>query len=471
MRVSPAAVVIVALAVAVLAVVAGLTLIDPPRPLVVSAGFDRDAITPNADGDQDVATFAFELARPAFVTLTLSDDAARYVIRQSQRTPSGEHALAFSGVVDGYVFEGEEVESSVERRLIPNGNYTWSFEALGVDGEESGSRSGSLSVDEADSDLPLLTEFSVSPTVFTPNQDAISDRVAINAYLHKEADVTGYLIGPDGERVYLPPRELDNRMGEVGWQEFDYAGGVDIGADPPPDGEYTVVIEAQDSAGQRVSIAGELAIERGGKPRAGIFVQGSGADVVFTTAPYDDAYFSDIDGLGAPVPRPDDPNDARLGQVVVPVGDLLVFMLVVENYGSSPIRTDGPPPGTVFQQRQPAAALYQASQDEQGIGAIEQDGVWRVGIQCETSEDFYPYRWAVGAFDTLNRVEDEASDNTYYYLEPGQRSVVWGGVRLTNAFRASNPQQCWAGLIHEGVGVINNRIGARDILIADPGVE
>jgi hypothetical protein len=168
---------------------------------------------------------------------------------------------------------------------------------------------------------------------------------------------------------------------------------------------------------------------------------------------------------------PDDPADSGLGQVVVPVGDMLVFMLVVENYGTSAIRTDGPPPGTVYQQNQRAAAIYQESQDDERVGAIDADGVWRVGIQCETNRESYPYRWAVGAFDDLTRVEDAVTGNVYYYLEPGQRSVVWGGIRLTDAFRARNPQQCWAGLIHEGVAVVNERIGARDILIADPALD
>ena len=177
---------------------------------------------------------------------------------------------------------------------------------------------------------------------------------------------------------------------------------------------------------------------------------------MFTTLPYDEAYFSDKTGLGAMIGIPDDPADVRLGDVIVPIGDLLVFKVVVENYGASPIRTDGPPPGTVYQQSQVAAAL----------NAIEEDGVWRVGIQCETSEESYPYRWAVGRFEDLEQTIDPTNDNVYYTLAPGARSVVWGAVRLTDVVDTRNPQECWAGLIHEGVAVANNRIGARDILIA-----
>jgi len=462
MRISPSLVVLAAILAAAGVISTGLLVLSPSRPLLVSAGFDRAAITPNADGSDYVTNFAFELSRPAFVTLSLTDaEGSVFSIRTNQRTPTGDFALAFSGVVDGYVLDGETFEADIARRLIPDGAYTWTLSAEAVEGEESGQFEGMLTVSGSDTELPQLTGFSISPRIFTPNQDGIADRVAINAYLTKAADVVGYLIDANGERYYLSPRELENRAGEVGWQEFDYEGGVDIGADPPPDGEYAVVIEAQDAVGQRVSVAGQLTIQDGGKPRAGVLGQGSGADVVFATAPYDEAYFSDRDSLGTLISVPDNPDDNRLGQVVVTVGDLLIFKLVVENYGSSPIRTDGPPPGTVYQQSQVPAAL----------GAIEQDGVWRVGIQCETSEESYPYRWAVGAFENLTQATDPATDNVYYFLEPGQRSVVWGAIRMTDVVKSTNPQQCWAGLIHEGVAVANNRIGVRDILMADPDAE
>ena len=60
-----------------------------------------------------------------------------FSIRTAQRTPAGEYALAFSGVVAGYTLPDEEFESQVERRLIPNGEYTWSFTAQAVDDQET----------------------------------------------------------------------------------------------------------------------------------------------------------------------------------------------------------------------------------------------------------------------------------------------------------------------------------------------
>jgi hypothetical protein len=139
----------------------------------------------------------------------------------------------------------------------------------------------------------------------------------------------------------------------------------------------------------------------------------------------------------------------------MPVGDLLVFRLTVENYGSVPIRTSGPEPGTGYEQDQVWGAM----------GVYEESGAWRVGINCSTSTRDFPWRWAVGTPENLQTAVDEVSGKTYYYLPPGAQSVVWGAVRMTTLIEARNPQQCWAGLIHEDVEVSirNSRVGARDI--------
>jgi hypothetical protein len=452
MRLSIVVVIGAALIAAAALVWSGGLLMASDGPLLRDAGFNSPVLTPNADGSNDVIEFSFTLARTADISIQLiNGEQENFDFRVNTRTAPGTYSLQFSGIVGGFVLPGENIEGTIERRLLPDGDYLWEIIALGVERTEVAQLRGTLSITDGDTALPLLNNFSISPTTFTPNQDGVADRVAINAYLTKPATVTAYLLDNTGQRLYIAPRQTQVKLGEVGWQEFDYEGGVDIGAEPPPDGTYSVVLEAQDAVGQRVSRSGTLTIADGGKPRAGIVGQTTGADVVFGTAPYDTRYAA----AGEILPLPDNPADIRLGTVIVPIGDLLVFRLVVENYGASPIRTAGPPPGTVYQQQQVAAAL----------GAIEQDGVWRVGIQCDTSEQSYPYRWAVGPFDSLEQVADPTNDNIYYYLPPGQRSVVWGAVRLTDVVKTRNPQQCWAGLIHEGVAVANNRIGARDILI------
>ena len=143
----------------------------------------------------------------------------------------------------------------------------------------------------------------------------------------------------------------------------------------------------------------------------------------------------------------------------MPLDDVLVFKLTIENYGAAPIRTSGPPPGTVYEQTELAATF----------GEYEQSGVWRVGIQCETSEETYPWRWAIGTEDDLYTETDPMTGNVYSYLAPGERAVVWGGIRMTEFLPTANPQACWAGLIHEDVEVTlqNNNVGRREIELAD----
>lgn len=441
--------------------VVGSLLLRPPLPLIINAGFDRQAISPNADGEDDIAVFDYSLSRPASVSLSLtSENGRQFHFRQDRARDDGEFRVLFSGIVDGFLNDGETVYGEIERRLIPNGNYNWELEAQSINGA-SMSKHGNLLVEEGDTPLPLMSEFAISPAVFSPNQDGIADRVSINIYLEKDVDrLDVYLVGADGVRIPISARVEERQYGEAGRHLFDYEGGIDLGVDPPPDGAYRVVALAQDKVGQRIRMEGELAITTGGKPFAEIKPQAPGVDVAFAVQPYDESWFSNAGNLGDLLPQPDDTQSlAYSQQITVPVGDMLVFRLTVENYGPVPIRTSGPAPGTVYQQDQLAGTL----------GYFDESGAWRVGIQCETSITSFPYRWAVARDELLQEEYDEASENTFRYLAPGARAVVWGAIRMTEV-KARNPQNCWAGLIHEDVAISlrNNHVGMRSIMVVDP---
>lgn len=443
----------------------GRLVISPPLPLIMAAGFDRDAISPNADGENDLAIFEYRLARPAVIDLALTaeDGGRTFYFRRRQTRDDGDYTVLFSGVVDGYLLEGEEVASRLERRLMPNGLYSWRLDAETEAGETM-SRSGALLVEEGDSPLPIISIFSVSPMVFSPNQDGIADRVEINVYLEKDVEsLDVFLVGSDGARIPISARVEERRYGEAGRHRYDYEGGIDLGADPPPDGDYQVVALAQDAVGQRIRREATLTIETGGKPYAEIAPQRPGVDVAFDVQPYSAAFLTTRGQAGELLPRPDDSESlAYSQQITAPVGDMLVFRLTVENYGDVPIRTSGPTAGTVYQQEQQASTL----------GWFDESGAWRVGIQCATSLTSYPYRWAIGSAEDLTEVYDEATGYTYRYLPPGASAVVWGAVRLTK-IEARNPQNCWAGLIHEDVAISlrNNHVGMRAIMIVDPNGE
>lgn len=434
----------------------GVLALQPPRPLLVSASFSHERISPNADGVDDVAEFQYEVTRNAFVTLTFTNaDGVEFIFRDAERRIAEQYALLFSGVVDGFVLPGETVAGEVVRRLLPDGVYTWTLRAVAQDDGEIMEKTGTLEIVDADDALPDITTFEIGPQEFTPNQDGINDRTWINVFVTKEADLSVFMIGADGERVFIARREEGRQIGEAGLHAFDYEGGIDIDADPPPDGTYTVVAEARDAVGQIVRQSGQLTIRDGGKPRAEIMGQPTGVDVVFEVMPYDERFFSSTDGLGDRVPVPSDPASLARTTINVPQGDLLVFRLTVQNYGPTPIRTTGPPPGTVYQQTQRAASM----------GEFDQSGAWRVGIDCETEIVDYPWRWAIGDENNLTHWTDPVTGNTYYYLPPGEQSVVWGAIRMTEVIEARNPQDCWAGLIHEDVAVSlqNSNRGRREV--------
>lgn len=463
MRISIWMTAVTAVSVMLLVVLAGQMIIQPDVRLIPEAGFSLDTITPNADHDTDAATFSYVLARDAKVSLSFEDAEGRqYVFRSGQPRAAGEYQVDFSGVVRGYVLPGEEIAGDVVQRLIPDGTYTWRLTASTAEGE-SDEQTGQLIVRDADSPLPEMPIFEVLPNVFTPNQDGIHDRTAINIYLTKPADLTVYLESESGTRYFISARQEGRKPGEEGRHSFDYDGGVDQGADPPPDGTYTVIAEAHDDEGQLVRQATSLTIRNGGKPLAEIVPQTVGVDVVFDTLPYEDRYFSTAGALGDLIGPPDDPQAYTLTPITMQLGDMLVFKVTIENYGDVPIRTSGPPPGTVYQQDQNKATL----------GEYEQSGAWRVGINCETAVSDYPWRWAVGTADNLVAEEDPETGNTYYYLMPGERSVVWGGIHMTHLVPRRNPQNCWAGLIHEDVEIslLNNNVGRRQIELVDPNSE
>ncbi|MBC7810911.1 MAG: hypothetical protein H7175_07195 [Burkholderiales bacterium] len=453
--------VIAALVTVAAVLVAGQFLLQPNQPLITDAGFTPETITPNADGDSDVTALAYSLSRNADVSLVFAaEDGTTFAFRENERRAKGDYSVLFSGVVDGFTLPDETISGDVVRRLMPDGTYTWTLTAVGVDRDETDTRTGTFVITNGDPELPQLVDFSVSPQNFTPNQDGIDDRAQINLYLTKDANLTVYLLGANDQHIYIAERVEGRLEGEMGRHLFDYEAGVDLGADPPPDGTYTLVAEAEDAEGQRIEQRAELTIRSGGKPLAEIAPQTVGASVVFEMQPYDERYASSAEALGETVAPPADARGLAMTAITMPIGDLLVFKLTVENYSEVPIRTTGPMPGTVYQQEQRAATL----------GWYDESGAWRIGIDCDTAASDYPWRWAVGAADDLVAEYDEESGNTYYYLPAGSRSVVWGAIRMTELVPARNPQNCWAGLIHEDVevSIFNARVGPREVELVDP---
>jgi hypothetical protein len=169
-------------------------------------------------------------------------------------------------------------------------------------------------------------------------------------------------------------------------------------------------MRARDAVGQWTAATGNLGIADGGVPRAYIL----NAEVAWSAG-------------------------------TIPLGETLYFTLTIDNDSATPIRTTGPPPGTI----------YRSDENYATLGAYEESGAFRVGIHCETSPTDHPWRWAVGGPDDL--VTDSEG---HLYLPAWGRAYVTGGIRFVDVVEARNPQYCYASLIHEDVQIsmVNFRV-------------
>lgn len=383
-------------------------------PILSDVSVSPNSITPNADGLEDVTRISYHLNGSANLSIYFMDgEGNRHYFRDNRRRSEGDYRVDFGGVVDG--------------SMLSDGTYTWVVEAVEDNGQVS-KESGLLVIEEADTDQPELQGFSVYPQVFTPNQDGINDRIDINYYLTKEAEVSVYLLAPDNQTRYpIAEVERDVKPGQPGFHTYDYEGGVDLGAEPPPDGEYTVYAEAVDRVGNRTVVTSTLTVSEGGVPRA---------DIVSGRVDF---------------------YNPETGDKVVPLGQSLAFTLTVENFGSVPIRTSGPNSGT----------HYRSDENFNTKGNLESSGVWRVGIDYEGNPSYaYPYRWAVGNLDELEK--RIVNENTEYFLMPGQRATVTGAIQIVDVpVGNSDRVTFWAGLIHEDVAidVFNDHVDPQPIVI------
>lgn len=421
---APFFVALIALLLVILAVVLGWRIVNGDSSLLRGAQVNDDLITPNADGLTDATQISYTLSRNADVSIYFENEAGeRYYFRENKPRGAGDYKVLFSGVVDGYSLPDDIVEGEILTRLLQDGTYTWTIEAIDDQGI-SEIQQGELAIADADIALPEMRDFALDKQIFTPNRDGISDRVQAQFYLAKEVDdVRVFLQMPDGSQVPISELERDIPANMPGRHVYDYEGGVDNGATPPPDGTYPIIATARDLEGQQMQVEDSLTIQYGGVPRADIFAPPAGDTLEFDVT-------------------------------AVAVCDAIYFTMTVENYGNTPIRTTGPEPGTV----------YDSDWNYNTLGWHTESGAWRAAIGFENELTNYPFRWAVGNPEDLEEIDG------YNYLMPGDRAVITGGIRVVGPFGDRNPQPMWAGLIHEDVEIseFNNRVDPQQILVDLP---
>lgn len=425
-RQKPILAAIVSVVLVLAAVAVGWRLVNGDNSLLRDVTVSEAQITPNADGDQDATQISYEISRNATVSISFENEAgAQFFFRREKQRGAGDYQVLFSGVVDGYLLPDENVEGEVLTRLLQDGAYTWTVTAVDDNGVTEQAQ-GAIDIVDADPVLPLIRNLTVWPLsrVFTPNRDGIDDRVQPQFWLEKDVDeVRVYLVTPDGIEVPISELERDTPADEMGYHVYDYAGGVDEGATPPDDGTYPLVVEARDEEGQRVRVEDELTIQFGGVPRADVYPPPAGDTVAWSAT-------------------------------AVSLCETVTFTLTVRNYGQTPIRTSGPAPGLT----------YDSNWNYNTVGWPTESGVFRVGIGFENELSNYPYRWALGSLDDLEKIGD------HYYLMPGARTVITGSIRVVDEFGVRNPQPMWAGLIHEDVEIseFNNRVDPVSMLVELP---
>ena len=231
------------------------------KPLLEDVSVSPTTITPNADGQTDLAKIEFMLNRNATVAITLLDeDGYQYTFRPPRPLSLNDdpYQVYFGGVVDSFLLPGEEtLPFTITKRMLADGVYTW--EILATTDDETATATGTLTIQDADTQLPAIRGFSISPKIFSPNQDGIDDRVRVNLTLDKAVEeLRVYLLGADGIQRPLPEDQKLADYNEPGWHTYDYDGGIDSGAEPPPDGIYAVIAETRDAMSQRVTVSDTL---------------------------------------------------------------------------------------------------------------------------------------------------------------------------------------------------------------------
>lgn len=443
-------------------------------PLLYNVSVAPDAISPNADGDQDVTEIRYSLRRTALVSIYFENEAGeRFYFRRHQRRSPGDYSVYWGGVVDERTaIETEHGTQEILSRVLPDGQYQWRIEAReiepdtptttdaavqpgnfpvdarhnesqdeyldAVDIEElpAARAEGAISIHNADNEMPELRSFAVVPQNFRPNQDGLRDDwVSISYYLTKDVDyIAVYLIDPDEPAVRFPIAQEPGLVDpdEAGHHQYRYEGGVDLNAEPPPDGLYHIIVEARDAAGNAVRVTSELTISEGGKPRADI-AQG------------------EIDWEG------------ETGRTVsLLLGERLCFRAVVTNHGTVPIRTSGPWPGQEYRFGENYNTLAVAHDERTWA---PQSGVWRFGINFDTTGTDFPFRWAIGRQEDLERRVIDGIEQ--WYLMPGKSGEVSGCIRIDEPPMLDS-EYWWGGLIHQDVSVPNNFVDRVTVRVGVP---
>jgi hypothetical protein len=353
-------------------------------------------ISPNGDGQGDVASIRYMIGQRSRVSAYVTDDTGkRYVLRDDVlRMPSAQpYTLRFDGTVRGD-------EPPVTQRVLPDGDYSYVIEATPEDGGALVRQSGTIRVRDAADQVPLVEALTVLPQTVTPNEDAIDD-VAIFSYRLPITATVSINLSSGAETI---PFISDVEEGP--FEQSHIWDGKRPDGSLLPSGVYTYTVRAADRIGNIVEQKGEVRIESPGRAEARI-------------------------------------TYADIAPVDVALGNPITLTVRVKNTGTVPIRTQGPASGYRYEANEPYSAIEDQRWAEKG------GGFWRVGLDFGGGNG-YPFRWALSERPPEQWDEPGVSD----LLMPGEEVTITGSVILQ---RREDTMFFFAGLIHEGVGFPDHR--------------
>ncbi|HEV7662840.1 MAG TPA: hypothetical protein VGQ62_04835 [Chloroflexota bacterium] len=297
------------------------------------------------------------------------------------RPTAGDYVLQFDGTVAG--------PGPNERRVLPDGDYQVRVEVTSGGQQQQGQVP--LSVRDADTTPPDVTDLTLLPDRISPNFDARDDVTHVTYRLAKDARIAPYLDAktPSGttQRVWMG-EETRVLAGEQSLTWDGLANGQ-----PMVDGDYVLGIRARDQAGNVVERGTRLVIEDSGVPDASILT-------------------------------------AHIGPLQMIRGGQVCLEAIVRNTGQTVLRTEGPDPGYVYNSLDTYASIADHA-------FAEHAGYWRIGLSwsgsTETNGATYPYRWGFG-----------------HDLQPGEEATVHGCVTVLNE---QDRLVFFAGLVQENVAI------------------
>lgn len=386
------------------------------NPLIEDYSIEPTSI--NIGASRTVARISFALNQPASVDIVLKNGSgSTFVLRQDDIHhvyPSGRHTFLFSGLVQGYILQDEQMPFEVIQRLVPDGDYSVVITA--ESGRDIAQSDHKLTVRNSITKLPTIDDFAVDPVVITPNEDGIDDAAKIILQLQQDLyQLTVYGVSQGGDAYPIPENESLVPPNSAGIHTYRFDALEQVGEKLHNELFY-VIADAFDEYGQHIRWQIPLDVRDVGE------VHGYILNGVVTYSPDE-----------------------------VKITETLCFSLTVLNSGDVYMRTIGPW----------SATTYQDSQNFVSMQYPEDKGSFRIGLDFESSDGQYPYRWAIGT-PGVDLVEFENG----WYLPPKHTGSVTGCVQF-NEVPDINPQYAWLGLIHEQSDpqLVNHRVAPHQIKV------